>query len=231
VKLAAFFSGGKDSTYSILLAERMGHKVEFLVTFQPRSVDSYLFHYPNSHLTPLQAQAMNRRHYLVQVGEHPEEDVLNIVLRDISNEDVEGLVLGTVGSVFQRRRVEDAATRYGLTVITPLWGMEPDFLLKKILEEEFEVMIVGVAAAGLDESWLGRVIDARAVEELALLQERMGVHPAGEGGEIETLVLDCPLYKKKLLPTRVRKVWRTYYGYLVVEEAVLKDKEHSLACS
>ncbi len=218
------FSGGKDSTYSILLAEKMGHFVEVLLTFLPKSMDSYLFHYPNLHLTPLQAEAMGKRQFLIPVEGMAEEEVLDKALAEVS-ENVDGLVTGAIASRYQRDRMARLAQKHGLKVLSPLWGVEPDHLLRRLLADGFEIMVVAVAAAGLGEGWLGRIIDERAVDELALLRDKYGVHPAGEGGEMETLVLDCPLFRRRLEPRKVEKIWQGHHGYLIIQEATLTNKD------
>ena len=57
MKLAALFSGGKDSTYSIFKAQEE-HEIKCLLTISPSSLESELLHYPNIHLTKLQADSM-----------------------------------------------------------------------------------------------------------------------------------------------------------------------------
>ncbi|MEM1943936.1 MAG: diphthine--ammonia ligase [Candidatus Caldarchaeum sp.] len=223
MRLAALFSGGKDSTYSIMLAERMGHRVEVLLTFLPKAVDSYLFHYPNLHITPLQAEAMGKKQLLIPVEGRSEEETLDKGLEEVAG-GVEGVLAGALESSYQRDRMAKAAQRHGLEIVAPLWGVEPESLLRRILAEGFEVMVVAVAAAGLGEEWLGKILDEKAVDELSILRERYGVHPAGEGGEMETLVLDCPIFGKRLRLGRVEKVWKQHHGYLVVHEASLEPK-------
>ena len=56
--------------------------------------------------------------------------------------------------------------------------------------------MTGVAALGLDESWLGRRLDGAMVDDLVELQRKYGMHAALEGGEGETFVLDCPLFER-----------------------------------
>lgn len=223
MRLAALFSGGKDSTYSILLAQRIGHSVDILLTFVPQSVDSYLFHYPNIHLTPLQAEAMQKKHVIYPIGERPEEEVLDRALEELRNQ-VEGLLVGVVASSFQKKRVMETAARHGLQVVTPLWSRDPETILKGLLAEKFAVIVVAVAAAGLGEEWLGRELDEKAVTELFELRKTLGVNPVGEGGEIETFVLDCPLFRKRVTPVVTKKVWRGFHGYLYIEKACLADK-------
>ncbi|MDJ0272471.1 MAG: diphthine--ammonia ligase [Candidatus Caldarchaeum sp.] len=224
MKLAALFSGGKDSTYAIYLAENMGHMVEVLLTFLPQSIESYLFHYPNIHLTPLQAEAMGKHHILYPIAGMAEEEALNKALSEVAGR-VDGVVAGALASSYQRERMKRAAEKHGLTVLTPLWGQNQGELLRQMLRNGFEIMVVAVAAAGLGRSWLGRILDEEAVEELEIISERYGINPAGEGGEMETMVLDCPLFRKKIKPLEKSMVWRGVYGYLRVERAVLVDKE------
>jgi diphthamide synthase (EF-2-diphthine--ammonia ligase) len=53
MKLAALFSGGKDSTYAIYLAKKLSHSVDVLLTLYPHSSESHLLHHPNIKFTPL----------------------------------------------------------------------------------------------------------------------------------------------------------------------------------
>ena len=58
MRLVALFSGGKDSTFSIFKMKEIGHEVVCLITMQPQTDDSLLFHYPNSALTRQLGEAM-----------------------------------------------------------------------------------------------------------------------------------------------------------------------------
>ena len=60
------------------------------------------------------------------------------------------------------------------------------------------MVISGVFAYPLDEKWLGKQIDAALISKLLDLQQKYGISPSGEGGEIETTVLDAPQFKKKI---------------------------------
>ena len=67
-----------------------------------------------------------------------------------------------------------------------------------MIKNEFNVIITGVAAHPLDKSWLGRRIDREFIEQVIDLNNKYEIHPAGEGGEFETFVLHCPLFKRPL---------------------------------
>ena len=60
------------------------------------------------------------------------------------------------------------------------------------------MIITGVAAHPLDETWLGRELDNAFITDVKELNQQYKIHPAGEGGEFETFVLGCPLFEKPL---------------------------------
>ena len=112
----------------------------------------------------------------------------------------------------------------GLTSITPLWHEDELKILKQILALEFKVIITGVYAYGFDESWLGRRLTEKTVENLKKLKRSYGVSLVGEGGEYETLVLDAPLLKNRIKIVTAEKIWNGQSGHLLIKKAVLKDK-------
>ena len=223
MKLVALFSGGKDSIYAILKAREQGHKVEKLATICSDNPDSYMYHTPNIGLTFMQSRCL--RMQLVSKGSSGEKEKevedLKILL---SNLDVEGVTCGAIASKYQKERVEKVCKELGLKLVAPLWGKEPEELLRSMLEEGFEIMITAVAAEGFDESWLGRIIDEKCLQNLIELNKKHGINVCGEGGEFETLVLDCPLFSKKLEITKAEKVWKDNSGIYRIDDAKFVDK-------
>jgi uncharacterized protein (TIGR00290 family) len=90
-----------------------------------------------------------------------------------------------------------------------------------MLDAGFEIRIIRVAAYGLDESWLGRTLNADALDELEALNEEYGVHILGEGGEFETLVTDGP-HMDRPIELSYETEWDGTRGTLVVEDARLE---------
>ena len=60
MKLASLYSGGKDSTFSMYLAEQMGHDVPIMVNIVPEDRASWIFHTPNLGAVPAMAEAMGK---------------------------------------------------------------------------------------------------------------------------------------------------------------------------
>ena len=223
LRLIALYTGGKDSTYAIYKAMQMGHVVVRLITVIPESRESYMFHYPNLTFTQLQAEAMGIPQTIEYTRGEKElelEDLRAAVARHASEAD--GILTGAIASTYQRTRVERIAESLGLEALSPLWGREPIELLREIVKSRFIAIVTAVSAAGLDERWLGRVLDEAAVSELEQLWLRYGVHPCGEGGEMDTFVISCPLFKKSIKIKSYEKEWRGDSGYLHIREAYLE---------
>ncbi len=204
-----------------------GVEIVGLLSIIPEAEDSWMFHVPNMEWTHLQAEAMELPFYRFQVKGRKEEEVeeLEEILRRLKKKvGFEGVVSGAIDSVYQKTRIDAVCRRLHLKSISPLWRRDAKELLEKVLSEGFEVYIVGVFAEGFDESWLGRRLDKELVEKLVRLREKYGIHLCGEGGEYETFVCDCPLFKRKIVITEAEKLWRRSWGVLRVKKAALIEK-------
>lgn len=223
MKLAVLFSGGKDSTYALSLVSQV-HEVKFLITIFPEK-GSWMFHFPCIELTKLQAKALGIKQIIAKTKGEKEKELedLKKVVRKVTK-NVDGIVSGVVASNYQKSRIEKVCKELGLKSIAPLWQTEQ----VKLLEEEIsqmDILVTGVFSEGFDESWLGREMDKKCLEDLVKLNKRYGVNLCGEGGEYETLVLDSPMFQKKIKIESWHKVWEGNSGYIVVNRAKLINKE------
>jgi diphthine-ammonia ligase len=228
LRLAILFSGGKDSSYTIMKAKEKNLDVCLLFTLNPRSSKSWLFHHPFIQWTRLQAEAMNLpiMTYDVESEGEGERDELERHLKDIKSRfGIEGIASGAIASQYQKKRIERTASNLGLEIFTPLWGREPLELLRDQVRSGLDIRIIAVAALGLDQEWLGRRLDEDAAGELSQLNRKYGVNPSGEGGEYETFVVDSPLFRRRITFRNQRKVWLGDGGHLEIEMAELINKE------
>ncbi|UCD92960.1 MAG: TIGR00289 family protein [Methanobacteriota archaeon] len=222
MNLAALFSGGKDSTYALYLAQQKGWTVKYLVS-AVASEDSFLFHVPNIQLTPFHSEAMGIPLKKFEVSGEEEEEMaaLQDTLEDL---DVEGLVTGAVASDYQWSRFNKIGEEIGLKVFSPLWRKDQKRVLEDIISAGFEVVIVGVSAEGLDKSWLGRPIDEDCLKDLERLEQEKGINISGEGGEYETLVLDGPNFRKRLDIEDSVKEWNEDRGFFKIRRVVVIER-------
>jgi diphthine-ammonia ligase len=201
MKLATLFSGGKDSVYSSYLAKKQGHEITCLITIHSENKESYMFHTPSIEKTKYQAESMNLPLMIHKTkGEKEEElkDLEDAIKKAIKKYKIEGIVTGAIRSVYQASRIQKICDNLKIKCINPIWQKEEIGYLNELLENQFKIIIIGVFAYPLNQSWLGRIINKKFIEEVKALNAKYKIHPAGEGGEFETFVLNCPLFKKPL---------------------------------
>ncbi|MFQ5920455.1 MAG: diphthine--ammonia ligase [Nitrososphaerales archaeon] len=229
MNLASLYSGGKDSTFALYKALKEGHKVSCLITVLPEREDSLLFHYPNARYTAYQARCLRIPHISrkASCGSVDEElDALEQVVKDAKKRfSIDGMVTGGLASNFQKEKFGQVCRKLGLEQYAPNWGADQTKYMRDLLANNFKVMITGVSAAGLDEGWLGRVLDGSALGELEALSRKHGFNPAFEGGEAETLVLDCPIFSKRIKVREGKRHWDVVRGYFEILDVSLVDKE------
>jgi diphthine-ammonia ligase len=197
VRLAALYSGGKDSTYAMYLMEQMGHEVDQLVTIVPKDPYAVLFHTLNLDLMPLQAEAMGKTlRTVMSSGE--EADDLQALAKVLEGMDIEGVVTGAIASDYQWDRINGICEGLGLACFSPLWRKDQEMLLRDMVAAGVEAIIVGTFAEGLDKDRLGRRIDDAAIDELVKLGKRYGLNVSGEGGEYETLTIGSPMHRASI---------------------------------
>ena len=225
--VAVLFSGGKDSTMAVWAALEAKEDVKYLLSVKSRNDESYMFHVPNIHITDLLAQALEIPLMSVETDGIKEEELkdLKAAFQDLKDLGVEAIYTGALYSVYQKSRIEKLGDEVGLKIISPFWHVDELEYMRKIVSLGFKIIISGVAAWGLDESWLGRAIDDECIDELVRLNEKYHVDIAFEGGEAETLAIDGPIFKKKIKILEYKKEWHLDSGVYIIEDAILEDKK------
>lgn len=202
IKLGCLFSSGKDSAYALWLMQNASYQVECLINIKSRNPESFMFHTPAVELVTLQAAAMGLPLITKETEGEKEKELedLRAAFRDAKAiHGIEGVISGALWSKYQKERIERIAGEENLKVFSPLWHINQETELRLVVSL-FEVIFTGIAAYGLDRSWLGRRITVADVDRLVeLSQKKVKINIAGEGGEFESLVLDGPpsLFKKK----------------------------------
>ena len=225
MKLAALFSGGKDSTYSIYKVKQMGHDVQCLVTIFPKSSDSHLLHFPTIGLTKLQSKTLKIPQIISTLDSDELEEEMNAlrVLLEKAKRDfqIEGLVHGGISSEFQKKCFEKICMENDLKVVTPLWKTNAKKYMIDLIHSNFKFILTSVSSDGLDERWLGKIISADDILQLDKLSNKHGFNLSFEGGEAESLVVDCPLYSYPIIINKSKTIWDGYRGRFEIEAASL----------
>lgn len=224
MKVSALFSGGKDSVYATYLVQQQGWEVHSLLTVMPIAPDSYMFHYPNIRWTALQAEAMGIPARSTETRGEKEAELADVA-QLMRTEEVDGFVCGAIASDYQWARLNGICQGLGKPLFAPLWRKDQMALLNDMVHAGFVFVVSGVYAGGLDASWLGRAIDRSAIEELGILRDRHGISPSGEGGELETFVLDGPTFRRRVMIDEAKAEWARDSGTYTILRAHLEDKK------
>lgn len=228
MKLGVLYSSGKDSNYALYLMQKQGHEIKCLITIKSKNPDSFMFHTPNIEMTKLQAESMNTP-LVEQVtnGEegHELKDLERGLKRAKESYHIEGIVTGALFSDYQRTRIENVCKNLNLKVFSPLWHKDQETEMREVIDAGFKFIITKVAADGLDESWLGKIITNEDVDKLVRLNKKLGFNIAFEGGEAESLVTDAPMFKYEILVKRARTVMEDdCTGVYEITQIELKNK-------
>lgn len=224
MRLAVLFSGGKDSTYAAYTMTQMGHELAVLVSVVPSDEHSWVFHVPNLQFLPAMAEAMGLP-LLTENSTGEEESDLEALRKALTRVDVDGVVMGAIASDYQWDRINQVCEDLGLRTFSPMWRKDPEMLMEDMIMSGIRSIPVRVSCEGMDGSWLGQELDTPALDALRELSKKYGMNLAGEGGEYETLVLDSPLHRARLLLLDVRKEMSRDEGRLIIGRVELEVKD------
>jgi len=226
MRIGVLFSGGKDSTLALHKAAEK-EEVACLITIVSKNKESFMFHTPNIDVTALQAEAMGLPLIQKVTEGKPEEELKDLeeaIAQAVKDFQIEGVVSGAIESVYQSERIQRVSNRLGVWYFNPLWKRNQKALLEETVAKGFRVIISGVFAYPLDKDWLGKEINKELIEKLVFLGKEFGLSPSGEGGEIETTVLDAPLFKKKIEVLDYEVDAKGNSGVFIIKKARLAPK-------
>ncbi|KAJ7180235.1 hypothetical protein C8R43DRAFT_1093586 [Mycena crocata] len=253
MKYVALLSGGKDSCYNLLHCERNGHELISAASLGPEAgkeeLDSYMYQTVGQDAIELVARALDVPLYrrvisgqaLEQGSEYGARNVSSGIAGDETEDlyallsivkshhpDIEGVSVGAILSNYQRVRVEHVCRRLGLTPLCYLWQRDQGELMTEMIAAGMEAILIKVAGIGLTTKHLGCTL-AQMESTFIKLNNLYGAHICGEGGEYETLTLDCPLFKHRIVLTEVETVIHSdsafaTVAFLRIKNATLQSK-------
>jgi len=210
----------------MLLCQRHSHEVVALANLLPANagvdeLDSFCFQTVGHNVVAAYASCcglpLYRRRFHGQAKQTgmaysetkgDEVEDLYLLLKAVKERmpEVQAVSSGAIASDYQRLRVEEVCSRLGLFSLAYMWHQPQAKLLRQMCSAGIHAVLIKVAAIGLDPSkHLGKSL-AEMEAHLHSLQRKYDVNVCGEGGEYETLTLDCPLFthaRIKLTDTEV----------------------------
>lgn len=217
MRFIALVSGGKDSCMAMHLIAAEGNVLVGVANLKPPQsgeTDSYMYQTVGQDVIQLYSEAIGvplyqrviegtpvnqEMAYDTSVDGDEVEDLYELLAEIQRQTPYDAVSCGAIHSNYQRVRAENVCARLGVKLLSPLWGREQSALLQEMIDAKIEAILIKVAVIGLDPAkHLGQTI-GQMYDELVRLQDKYGINVCGEGGEYETLTLDCPLFKKRIV--------------------------------
>lgn len=223
------YSGGKDSTYAIEHCRNKGYRIKYLISVKPTRTDCYLFHYATVEHTKELANILGYKHFLLTCDVADPQKEADLIKQVVAKDPVDALVLGGTGLQGQQiKSLRDALFDLGVEVFATHTGMDHGELVAEMIAKGYDIRITQIAAEGLTDKWLGKKIDANSFVDLRKLSDKYGFHIGAEGGHYDTLVVDGPIFHKRLeLVDAVAVMDGKYSGYLHAPKIRIVEKQLS----
>jgi uncharacterized protein (TIGR00290 family) len=211
----ATWSGGKDSCFATYKADQQGYNITHIANTISNDYKRVRFHGLKADLIRAQAQAIGIP--LLQQGtspEHYEEEFkANLSKANLSN--TYGVVFGDIHLKDCLAWAKKVADSLGVKAVEPLWHIPQAQILEDFIEAGFEAVIVSTQANILGQEWLGRIINQSFLSDI---KQRPDVDACGENGEYHSVVLNGPLFKKRIVVTKAEPVLRGSYWFYDIQE-------------
>lgn len=215
MKFIGLVSGGKDSIYSICKLIDEGHTlVAILHVYTDEAYsDSYMFQTVGSEIARLQGYCLGVPIYTyashckalctdldyMKCGGDEVEDLFKAVKHTMESCSFEGVCSGAILSTYQKNRVINVCNRLGLESLAPLWNRNQKELLVEMGNYGIDARIIKVASTFLEKSCLN--MNLKEINDYMINKPtKYEINYCGEGGEYETVVLDCPHFKNRIQP-------------------------------
>jgi len=216
------WSGGKDCCQAAYLALQKGYQIDYLVNMVTLDGQLSCSHGLAASWIKLQAQALGLP--LIQkptTGDNYEAVFID-TLAGLKKEGVTAGVFGDIDFLPHLDWIEKICRKAGIVPFVPLWGDDQNKIINNFIELGFVSVVVATRADLLGQEWLGRRIDAGFLRDIAALKK--GITACGEAGEFHSLVIDGPLFKKRLEIRETQKAQRKDHWYLEILKCDLVEK-------
>jgi len=222
-RVFASWSGGKDCCLALHRARLSGLDVCYLANTVTADGQRSCSHGMAAGVIKKQAEALGIPIFQQPTGKDDYEARFVEMLKFFQTQGITGGVFGDIDFNAHREWIERVCASAGMTPHLPLWLEDQRKLVEEFIDAGYVTVVVAVKAEILGEEFLGRRLDRRFLDDLAGLHR--GITPCGEAGEFHTLVLDGPLFKKRLEIIESRKETRGDHHFLEILGVEIKNKE------
>ncbi len=204
------WSGGKDSCFACYLALNEGYEISHLANFISQEFKRVSFHGTESRLIQMQSQSLGIPVLQKETTPDGYEEEFKEAVRSLLPQGIKGMVFGDIYLDEHKEWVERVCDELGIEAIEPLWGRSTESIITDFIDAGFEAIIVGAQARLIDQEWLGRRVDRDFMDYL----KSKNIDLCGENGEYHTLVLNGPLFERRIEVTESKIIKRDNYWFL-----------------
>ena len=220
----ASWSGGKDCCLALYRAIVSGLGVRYLANTLNEDGQRSFSHGILAEVIQSQSQAIGIPLSQQRTTRETYEAEFTNMLKAFKREGIEGGVFGDIDFNGHREWIERVCQKADIIPLLPLWLENQDKLLREFIDAGFEAIVVAAKANLFGEEVLGRKIDTNFIKDLEELSQTKAITPCGEAGEYHTLVIDGPIFQKRLEILKTRKVLRKGTRFLDILSTDLKAK-------
>jgi len=220
----ASWSGGKDSCLACYRAIASGLKVRYLANTVTEDGKRSRSHGLPAKVIQVQSEAVGIPLVQRRTTWDNYEVEFKSMLRTFKQEGVNGGVFGDIDFEEHREWIGRVCQEVDITPHLPLWGESQGKILRDFIDLGFEAIVVATKADLFGREWLGQRINLDFIRHLDKLKETKDITPCGEAGEYHTLVIDGPLFKKRMEILKTRKVLRDTRWFLDILDTELRSK-------
>jgi len=204
------WSGGKDSCFACHEAMRQGYKVSHLVNFISKEFQRVSFHGTEAKLIQLQSQAMVIPLLQKETTWDGYEQEFKEAVRSLIPSGVKGMIFGDIYLQEHKDWVERVCGDLGIEAVEPLWMKNLEEVLSGFIDAGFQAVIVSAKSQLIERDWIGHLVDR---DFMMYLKER-NIDVCGENGEYHTLVIDGPIFKKRIQLIQSKTIVRDNHWFL-----------------
>ena len=190
------WSGGKDCCMAAYQAKQQGLEIAYLLNMVTQDNKRSCSHGIDAQWIRKQAEAIGIPLLQFPTADDNYQSIFIDALHNLYDMNVSKGVFGDIDFEPHREWIEKVCVTSGIIPILPLWGRNQNKIMTDFIELGFEAKVIATRADLLGEEWLGRVVDKDFLKDIVELKK--DITPCGEAGEFHTLVVDGPIFKKRL---------------------------------
>ena len=221
--VASSWSGGKDSCLACYKAIKQGYNVKYLLNFISKEFKRCCFHGIEAKLIQLQAKLIGIPLIQKEVTADMQEYEKEFKVAVSGLKDIKAMIFGDIYLEEHLNWVKRVCQNIGISAIEPLWNSLPSDLAEEFINLGFKAVVVSCQADKFGKDFVGREVDKELLDEL----KSRNICPCGENGEFHTLVVDGPIFERRIEilesePVFKEGFWK--YWFLDIKKYRVVDK-------